>query len=95
MLKKEMSFLNKIRKKLHCQEDGCGKHITFEVSENNIEFLDKEKIKFNGKCSKCLGTVTIKSVDWLLFNRLMGETKLVTVKSTYNTLFEDPKNSDS
>ena len=93
MLKKEIAFLDRVRKKLHCQEQDCGKNITFEVSENDIKFLSKDKIKFHGKCSKCLGTVTIKSADWLLFNKLMGDTKLVTVKSTYNLLFEDPSDT--
>ena len=95
MLKKEIEFLNKIQKKLNCKERDCGKHITFEVGENEIEFLSQEKIKFHGKCSKCLGTVKIKSTDWLLFNKLMGDTNLVALKSTYNSLFEDPSKSDS
>lgn len=95
MLQKEIKFLNQVRKKLHCQEKDCGKNITFQVSENDVEFLGSDKIKFQGKCSKCLGTVTIKSTDWMMFNRLMGETKLVTVKSTYNSLFEDPSDTDA
>jgi len=95
MLKKEIEFLNRVQKKLNCKERDCGKYITFEVGENEIEFLSKEKIKFNGKCSKCLGTVKIKSADWLLFNKLMGNTKLVAIKSTYNSLFADPRDSDT
>lgn len=95
MLQKEIKFLNQVRKKLHCQEKDCGKNITFEVSENDIEFLGSEKIKFRGKCSKCLGSVTIKATDWHMFNRLMSETKLVTVKSTYNALFDDGEEADA
>ena len=95
MLKKEITFLNRVRKQLHCQEQDCGKNITFEVGENDIEFLNDDKVKFYGKCSKCLGTVKIKATDWLIFNKLMGETKLVAIKSTYNSLFEDPKDADA
>jgi hypothetical protein len=95
MLQKEIKFLNQIRKKLHCQEQGCGKNITFEVSENDVEFLSDEKIKFRGKCSKCLGTITIKSTDWIMFNRLMGDAKLVAVKSTFNSLFDDGEEDDA
>jgi len=89
MLKKEITFLNLVRKKLVCQLDNCGEHIVFTVSENDIKFLAKDKVKFFGKCTKCLKTVKIKSTDWQMFNKLMGQSKLEMSNSTYSAIFEE------
>ena len=90
MLKKDITFLNDIRKKLSCQLENCGVNFTFEVNESEIKFLDKDKIKFAGKCAKCLRTIKIKSTDWDRFNRLMGKSTLTMTKSTYDAIFEEP-----
>ena len=96
MLKKEITFLNRVRKSLACQIEKCGENIIFTVSENDVQFLGKDKIKFTGKCTKCLRTVKIKSTDWETFNKLMGQSKLEMSKSTYSSLFDeqDTKNSN-
>ena len=89
MLKKEITFIDRVRKNLACQLDKCGEHIVFTVSENDIKFLAQDKIKFMGKCTKCLRTVKIKSTDWQMFNKLMGQSKLEMSKSTYSNMFEE------
>ena len=89
MLKKEITFIDRVRKNLACQLDKCGEHIVFTVSENDIKFLAQDKIKFMGKCTKCLRTVKIKSTDWQMFNKLMGQSKLEMSNSTYSALFEE------
>jgi hypothetical protein len=95
MLKKEITFIERVRKKLACQIDNCGKNIVFTVSENDIKFLDKDKIKFTGKCTKCLRTVKIKSTDWQMFNKLMGQSKLEMSNSTYSAIFEEQNTKTS
>ncbi len=89
MLKKEITFLDRVRKKLACQIDKCGENIIFTVSENDIKFLAKDKVKFFGKCTKCLSTIKIKSTEWEMFNKLMGQSKLEMSNSTYSALFEE------
>jgi len=89
MLKKEITFLNRISKSLACQIENCGKNIVFTVSENDIKFLAKDKVKFYGKCTKCLRTVKIKSTDWQMFNKFMGQSKLEMSNSTYSAIFEE------
>jgi len=89
MLKKEITFIDRVRKKLACQIDKCGENIIFTVSENDIKFLAKDKINFFGKCTKCLRTVKIKSTDWQMFNKLMGQSKLEMSNSTYSAIFEE------
>jgi len=95
MLKKEITFLNRIKKALACQIEKCGVNIVFTVSENDIKFLDKDKIKFMGKCTKCLRTVKIKSTDWETFNKLMGQSKLEMSKSTYSNMFKEQNTNNS
>ena len=95
MLKKEITFIERVRKKLACQIDKCGENIIFTVSENDIKFLAKDKINFFGKCSKCLRTVKIKSTDWQMFNKLMGQSKLEMSNSTYSAIFEEHKTKNS
>jgi len=89
MLKKEITFIERVRKKLACQIDKCGENIVFTVSENDIKFLAQDKIKFFGKCTKCLRTIKIKSTDWQMFNKLMGQSKLEMSNSTYSAIFEE------
>ena len=95
MLKKEITFIDRVRKNLACQLDKCGEHIVFTVSENDIKFLAQDKIKFYGKCTKCLRTVKIKSTDWQMFNKLMGQSKLEMSKSTYSNIFEEQNTNNS
>ena len=95
MLKKEITFIDRVRKNLACQLDKCGEHIVFTVSENDIKFLAQDKIKFFGKCTKCLRTVKIKSTDWQMFNKLMGQSKLEMSKSTYSNIFEEQNTNNS
>ena len=95
MLKKEITFIERVRKQLACQIDKCGENIIFTVSENDIKFLAKDKVKFFGKCTKCFSTVKIKSTDWQMFNKLMGHSKLEMSNSTYSAIFEEQNTKTS
>ena len=95
MLKKEITFIKRVRKQLACQIDKCGENIIFTVSENDIKFLAKDKVKFFGKCTVCFSTVKIKGTDWQMFNKLMGQSKLEMSNSTFSTLFEEQKTNTS
>ena len=95
MLKKEITFIDRVRKNLACQLDKCGENIIFTVSENDIKCLAKDKIKFFGKCTKCLRTVKIKSTEWEMFNKLMGKSKLEMSNSTYSAIFEEQNTKNS
>ena len=91
MLKKEITFLNRIRKILACQIENCGQNIVFTDSENDIKFLDKDMDYKLDLYDQFLRTVKIKSTDWETFNKLMGKSKLEMSKSTYSLLFAESK----
>ena len=89
--KKEQTFLKKVQKQLKCDLGNCGEHITFEIADSTLKYLDEEKQVYIGRCGKCNSVVKVKANKLDDFNRLMGEAKVVVLKSTFDTLFVESK----
>jgi len=90
MSKKETVFLKNVKKQLKCDLGNCGEHITFEITDSDLKYKDEDKQVYIGRCSKCFSVVKVKASKLHDFHKLMGQAKIVVLKSTLDTLFVEP-----
>ena len=87
MYKIDLALRKKKETKLECYEEKCG---TFEltIAENTLKFLPKEQHIYTAKCGNCKKAIAVKAKELLSFERVFGAFEIVTMKSTFDKLFE-------
>ena len=90
MYKVDLALRKKKETKLECYEEKCG---TFEltIAENTLKFLPKEQHIYTAVCSTCKKPLRVKAKELLSFERVFGAFEIVTLKSTFDKLFEFKK----
>ena len=76
-----------LRKKMKCQLQNCGKHFTFNVSEDYLKNTPREKQRFTGTCSNCHVSIKLTANEMERFSTHMGEPSINVMKTTFGDLF--------
>lgn len=88
MNKRDEVFLQRIQAKLNCDLSSCVNDIAFTVTQNEQNKADSKDCVFIGLCSKCHKSFKLKGQAYNNFQRVIGQTKLKVVQSTFDGLFE-------
>jgi hypothetical protein len=83
----ENKSITALRKKMHCQQENCGQHFTFNVSEKYLKNIPKQKQRYTGTCSKYNMSIKLTPSQLRLFSTHMGEPSFNVMKSTFDQLF--------
>jgi hypothetical protein len=88
MNKRDETFLQRIQAKLNCTLSSCINDIAFTVAENEQNKAESKDRVYIGLCSKCHKSFKLKGQAFNNFQRVIGQTKLAVVQSTFDDLFE-------
>jgi hypothetical protein len=88
MNKRDESFVKRIQTKLNCDLSSCINDIAFTVTEHDQKNVDSKDCVYRGLCSKCHKSFKLKGQAFHNFQRIIGQSKLTVVQSTFNDLFE-------
>jgi len=83
----EQKKLASLKKKLNCDLSDCIESIRFEVLETELQFVEKDKIRYRAKCSKCNASSKFNRKNIELLEKLFGEVRIVVRKNNYDSLF--------
>lgn len=74
--------------KLNCDLSSCVNEIVFTVTAHEESKAESKDRVYKGQCSKCHKSFKLKGQAFNNFQRLIGQTKLAVVQSTFDDLFE-------
>jgi hypothetical protein len=76
-----------LRKKMKCQLQNCGKHFIFNVSEDYLKNIPREKQRFTGTCSERHLSIKLTANEMGRFSTQMGEPSINVMKTTFDDVF--------
>ena len=88
MNKSQYTKLEKLKAKLSCSLVECKDSFVFEVLDTELEYIDKEKIKYVGKCSRCAASLKLNAKSLQFFSQFVGKPNITIRKSKYQELFD-------
>ena len=87
MYKVDLAMRKKKESKLECYAENCGK-FELTIAENTLKFLPKEQHIYTARCGNCKKAIAVKAKELRSFERVFGDYDVVTMKSTFDKLFE-------
>ena len=84
----ESKKLATIKKKLNCDLVDCRECLQFEVLDAELKHLEKEKVRYRGKCTKCNSSVVLNNKQIELLEKAIGKVHIAERKLNFDSLFD-------
>ena len=84
----EHKKLASIKKKFNCDLGDCIESLSFDILDTELKFVDKEKIKYRGRCTKCNASCVVSSKNIQLLERVFSKVNIIELKSNFDSLFD-------
>ncbi|MDP1519350.1 hypothetical protein Q8A57_00020 [Porticoccus litoralis] len=84
----ESKKLETIKKKLNCDLVDCRECLQFEVLDAELKHLEKEKVRYRGKCTKCNSSVVLNNKQIELLEKAIGKIHIAERKLNFDSLFD-------
>lgn len=87
----ELKKIATIKKKLNCDLVDCTDKLAFEVLDTELEHLEREKVKYRGRCTKCKMLIVVNRKQIDLIEKAFGKVHIVVRKLNFDSLFNIDK----